>query len=105
MHWWFRENEMVEHFRKCQILNKCQIKLSCPPPEKIDESESADEFFQILINDYKIIKFRNFSNQEKAPFVIYTDFESILKKNPNEKKFCKHEAFAVGFYLSRYKIM
>lgn len=110
MHWWFRENEMKEHFKICQTQNKCQIKLPCPPPEKND-FESTEKFFKTPNNDYKIIKFRNFSNQEKAPFVIYADFESILKKNSNEKRFCVHEAFAVGFYfkcryddkLSRYE--
>ena len=54
------------------------------------------------------IKFKNFGRKIKSPFMIYTDFESILvpednaKQNPNDSytnKYQKHAACSYGYEL------
>jgi len=47
------------------------------------------------------LKFKNYRNMERVPFVIYCDFESVLKQmTPSEKqkteKFQQHEPCSVG---------
>lgn len=51
-----------------------------------------------LHNSCKIMKFKNLKNEEPVLFVIYCDFESILKK-VNDKKLQKHRACTVGYYF------
>ena len=54
------------------------------------------------------LKFKNFQNSEKAPFVIYADFESLIKHmhncnpDPNKsytKKIQKHEPVGFTYYI------
>ena len=46
------------------------------------------------------MKFKNFNNKEEVPFVVYADFESILKKIDNDyKKLNEHQPCAVGYYF------
>ncbi|XP_074026644.1 uncharacterized protein [Leptinotarsa decemlineata] len=46
-----------------------------------------------------ILKFKNFKNKERAPFVVYADLESILKPTDDPKKLQHHIPVAVGYYL------
>ena len=57
---------------------------------------SALFFYPIEID--KILEFRNFRYKEKAPFIIYGDFESILTSTGDEtsKAYNLHETFSIG---------
>lgn len=55
-----------------------------------------------------ILKFRNYHRQLKVPFVIYADFETLLKPIqttlPNPKKTftaitCEHQAYSFGYFV------
>lgn len=55
-----------------------------------------------------ILKFENYNKQLKVPFVVYADFESILKPidtvepNPQKKftiKTCEHEPHSFAYYI------
>ena len=71
---------------------KDSIKINMPPPESF-------------------IKFKNFLYSERAPFVIYADFESILKPldtckpDPNKSytlKYNKHEPVSFVYYIKSF---
>ena len=67
------------------------------------------------LNDYKIefsrekhIRFKNFVNKEKLPFIIYADFESLLEpfsddvgssKETKSTRYQKHVAYSAGYYF------
>ena len=83
LHYFTSKAALLKHEEDCFSLNDCKVKL--PDAEYL-----------------KCIKFKNFSNQERMPFVIYADFESLLKKptaNDAANIHQLHEAFSVGYYL------
>ena len=54
------------------------------------------------------LKFKNFANSEKVPFVVYADFEALIKEmdncdpDPNKsytKKYQKHEPISFSYYI------
>ena len=54
------------------------------------------------------LKFKNFPNSEKVPFVVYADFEALIKEmdncdpDPNKsytKKYQKHEPISFSYYI------
>ena len=61
LHYFYSVKDLKKHEEDCSNLNKCKVKLP---------------------DSDKKIKFKNFSNQERMPFVIYADFESLLKNPP-----------------------
>ena len=84
-------------------------------PEKLEEHKeycSEEESVKIKMpNPGDFIKFKNFVHSEKAPFVIYADFESILKpihtNTPDPKKsytnkYNKHEAVSFVYYIKSF---
>lgn len=83
----FRELPKLEAHRiNCMMQNDCAIKL---PTE-----------------NNKIIKFKNFRNKSRAPFVVYADIEAILKPssqkifgdNSSTRIINEHEVYCVGYY-------
>ena len=53
-----------------------------------------------------IVKFKNYNNKEKVPFIIYADYECFLRPvnesqegNSNTEVFERHELFEIGYYL------
>ena len=83
--------------------------------EKLEKhKEYCDEEESIKINMPKpdtFIKFKNFLHGERAPFVIYADFESILKPletcepDPNKSytlKYQKHEPASFSYYIKSF---
>ena len=55
-----------------------------------------------------ILKFRNYCNSEKVPFIIYADTESLIKpiescepnpQNSYTKKYQKHEPISFSYYI------
>ncbi|KAJ8913870.1 hypothetical protein NQ315_005667 [Exocentrus adspersus] len=49
--------------------------------------------------DQKYLKFKNFKNKEKVPFVVYADLESVLKQVNSGNKYQHHLPAAVGYYV------
>ena len=86
----YKFKDLERHSKLCKSINKCRIKLPSPPQEN-DDLENID---------YKILKFKNYSYKEKVPFIVYADFESILRPPGNgERKICSHEALSIGYYF------
>ena len=48
---------------------------------------------------YKILRFKNHNNKERVPFIVYAEFECLLKPTRDENAYQKHEAFRLGHYL------
>ena len=84
-------------------------------PEKLEQhKEYCSEEESIKINMPKpdtFIKFKNFLHSEKAPFVVYADFESIVKPldtcepDPNKSytlKYQKHEPVSFVYYIKSF---
>lgn len=64
LHVFHSENKLTSHTIDCEEMNDCRIELP-----KLGEN---------------VCKFTNFHRRESVPFVIYADFECLLKKLPNE---------------------
>ena len=80
LHYFRTEEKLKTHEIDCAQVNKCKVKL---PTDR-----------------EKILKFKNFKNNERMPFVVYADFECLLKPiADNERAYQQHEAFSVGFYV------
>lgn len=78
------QDSLEKHLKYCRDVNKCRLEVP-------DES-------------CKIMKFKNFMNQEKVPFAIYADLESILEKmeddrGKNTEHTHKHIPFSIAYYL------
>ena len=84
-------------------------------PEKLEKhKEYCSEEESVKINmpaPDSFIKFKNYLYSERAPFVIYADFESILKPldtcepNPNKSythKYNKHEPVSFVYYIKSF---
>ena len=87
----YDEPEKLEQHKKYCSEEK-SIKINMPPPDTF-------------------IKFKNFLHSERAPFVIYADFESLLKPlegcdpDPNKsytKKYQKHEPVSFDYYIKSF---
>ena len=84
----FNTTEALNKHKEYCYNNEC-VKISMPEPGTI-------------------LKFKNFHHSEKAPFVIYVDFESLIKNidscdpDPNKsytKKYQKHEPVSFDYYI------
>ena len=84
-------------------------------PEKLEQhKEYCSEEDSVKINmppPETYIKFNSFLNSERAPFVVYADFESIVKPldscdpDPNRsytKKYQKHEPVSFVYYIKSF---
>ncbi|XP_032458071.1 uncharacterized protein LOC100117886 [Nasonia vitripennis] len=75
----YTEERLKMHESDCKNLNDCRINL---PDCKNN-----------------ILKFEDYSKSEKVPFVIYADFECLLKPTENENAFQRHEAYSIGYFI------
>ncbi|XP_072401744.1 uncharacterized protein [Diabrotica undecimpunctata] len=50
-------------------------------------------------NRNKMLRFKNFRNKIKAPFAVYADLESALKRTGDPKKPQEHVPVAVGYFF------
>ena len=67
---------LTMHAIDCSEINECKILL----PTKKDN----------------ILQFKNFSNKNQVPFIIYADFEYLLKEaHEVERAYQHHEPFSV----------
>ena len=87
----YDEPEKLEQHKEYCSENE-NIKINMPPPETY-------------------LKFKNFLYSERAPFVIYADFESLLiplegcDPDPNKsytKKYQKHEPVSFDYYIKSF---
>jgi len=91
---WFCER-CLNHFKTEAILNRHLVDCKMLNTTKI------------ILPKEKILKFTNIKNQNRVPFVIYADIESLLTNNCSNnstptsktKRIQKHEAFSVAYYL------
>ena len=84
----FKSPDSLDKHKEYCYNNEC-VKISMPPPNTF-------------------LRFKNFRYSEKAPFVIYADFESLIKPmdncdpDPNHsytKKYQKHEPISFCYYI------
>ena len=95
---------------------KCFICENCLNPFVTEESldkhkEYCDSNECVKINMPKkgdIVKFKNYCNSEKVPFIIYADTEALIKpiqsctpdsQNSYTKKYQKHEPISFSYYI------
>ena len=84
-------------------------------PEKLEKHKEycgEKESIKIIMPEpNSFIKFKNYLYSERAPFVIYADFESLLKPmdtcepNPNKSftlKYNKHEPVSFVYYIKSF---
>ncbi|XP_023312147.1 uncharacterized protein LOC111692389 [Anoplophora glabripennis] len=79
LHYFSSAERLASHYVDCKNQNDCRVRL---PTE-----------------DQKDLKFKNYKNKEKVPFVVYADLESILKEEDSGNKYQRHVPAAVGYYV------
>lgn len=80
LHFFNTSEKLEKHEVDCEQLNKCKIVL---PAQKDN-----------------VLSFNNFNRVLKVPYVIYADFECLLKPVENDlRTFQQHQAYSIGFYL------
>ena len=78
-HYFRNDSKLNLHEQDCLQLNKCKVILLTPKDN--------------------ILQLKNFNHKEKVPFVIYADFECLLKAVQIGNAYQEHEAFSIGYYL------
>ena len=88
----FKTNDKLDKHKEYCYNNEC-IKMLMPPPGTF-------------------LRFKNFLHSEKAPFIVYADFESKIKSIDNcdpdptksyTKKYQKHEPISFVYYIKCFK--
>ncbi|CAH0562755.1 unnamed protein product [Brassicogethes aeneus] len=79
LHYFISQEKLDKHTDECRKINETAIKM--PEPGK------------------NILKFKNFKNKEKAPFIVYADLESVLERTDNPNKPQHHVPAAIGYYM------
>ncbi|XP_043484408.1 uncharacterized protein LOC122512572 [Leptopilina heterotoma] len=86
LHYFLSVDRLNAHIENCKNVNGCKIKL--PGPNNCT------------------IKFKNYKNKERVPYVIYADCESLLlpadKDVDNLSKtqvFQRHKLLSIGYYI------
>ncbi|KAF2885890.1 hypothetical protein ILUMI_20282, partial [Ignelater luminosus] len=85
LHYFYSEEKLKNHEIDCSEINECRVQI---PYKEEDKS----------------VKFKNYNNFLRVPFIRYADFESLLKptkkrKGKNSELYQEHEAFSVGYYF------
>lgn len=86
LHYFRDEQKLLEHEETCRKMNDTKIIL--PKPDK------------------NILEFKHFVNEERVPFIIYADCESLLipSERPQEPSstevFQNHKLLSIGYYLN-----
>nr|WP_253308694.1 hypothetical protein [Rickettsia endosymbiont of Ceutorhynchus assimilis] len=79
LHYFRSEDKLDKHQEDCAKINDTKIKM----PE-IGKN---------------ILRFKNYKNKERAPFIVYADLESVLAPTADSKRTQQHIPAAVGYYL------
>ncbi|XP_043280369.1 uncharacterized protein [Venturia canescens] len=91
LHFYHTEDKLAAHEVDCKKVNKCKVTM----PKWAN----------------RMLRFKNHGHKERVPFIMYADFECLLKPTRDENAYQSHEAFSVGYYvkcsyddsLSRYR--
>ena len=82
-HYFRNEEELIALEMDCSKMNECFVTLPSPGNDKL--------------------KFKNFKHMEKVQFVVYADFECILKKSESTSGNTQitqiHEPCSIGYYV------
>jgi len=96
LHGYHSHAKLEAHEVDCTQVNECRVTMP-----KVFEDKSG--------NKGHVVKFKNFGYKTKVPFVVYADFESLLKKvhQPQTREQPKgaseeHEPFSCAFYVQFY---
>lgn len=100
-------NQLSKHIHKVFICDRCLNYFSTQSKLDVHITDcSKINNCKINFPKYDYVEFKNFIYKEKVPFIIYADFESILKcvkdddsKIGNSFKYQKHEVYSAGYYL------
>nr|WP_253308703.1 DNA polymerase [Rickettsia endosymbiont of Ceutorhynchus assimilis] len=79
LHYFRSQDKLEKHQEDCAKINDTKIKM----PE-IGKN---------------ILRFKNYKNKERAPFIVYADLESVLAPTADSKRTQQHIPAAVGYYL------
>ncbi|CAH0547044.1 unnamed protein product [Brassicogethes aeneus] len=79
LHYFRSQDKLAKHIENCVKINETAIKM--PEPGK------------------NILKFKNFRNKEKAPFIVYANLKSVLEPTDNPKKPQHHVPAAIEYYM------
>jgi len=92
-HGYHSRQKLEAHEVDCFQVNECRVTM---PKVYVDEHG----------NKSHTVKFKNFGHKTKVPFIVYADFESLLKKvdQPRTREQPKgateeHEPFSCAFYV------
>jgi len=93
LHGFLSQQKLEAHEVDCAQVNECRVTMP-----KVFEDKSG--------NKGHIVKFKNFGHKTKVPFVVYADFESLLKKVHQPQTLeqpkgasVEHEPFSCAFYV------
>ena len=82
LHYFWSADKLAVHTLDCRKINQYKVVL----PQK----------------NNNILKFKNFKHKNRVPFVVYGDFECLLKpvnNDDNVRAYQRHEAYSVGFFV------
>ena len=83
LHYFRNEEKLSAHEMDCSKINECAVPLPSPGNDQL--------------------KLKNFKQMEKVPFVVYADFECILKKSKSTSGDTQitqiHEPCSLGYYV------
>ncbi|XP_076301552.1 uncharacterized protein LOC143219489 [Lasioglossum baleicum] len=79
------QQRLDEHSNDCELMNDCALEL---PSTEED----------------KWLRFKNYTNKEQTPFIIYADLECLLDKQNRQysrsrEQYQHHNAFSIGYYM------
>lgn len=71
--------------------------------ERHEEECATRNEYKVSFPEERYIKFKNQVNSERAPFIIYADFECLLKpldiqSSNTSTKYQRHTAYSAGYY-------
>ena len=103
-------SQVSKHKGKCFICDNCLNPFQSEESlNKHKEYCDTNECIKIKMPEKgSVLKFKNYCNSEKVPFVIYSDIESLLKQiqscepNPESsytEKYQKHEPISFSYYI------
>lgn len=79
LHFFRSDEKLCEHGRDCRQVNQCKVIL----PDVRN----------------RFLEFSHVNHKEKVNFIIYADFECLLRPVQDERAYQEHQAYSVGFYI------
>lgn len=95
-------SQLTNHRGKIVLCESC---LQIFKSEKLLKKHYCSKFLQVLPKSNTYLMFKNFERQQKIPFIIYADFESMLENysddshSTNTKRFKIHKPSCFAYYI------